>query len=80
MICGDDRSDIYFVGTLAFQPRDALGIWGQRVGKHFDGNLATKVRIGGAINLAHAAAANQRQKFIRARRVPADSEMSRGRL
>ena len=38
----------------------------QEIGQHLDRNVAMELRITGAIDLAHAARANQRDDFVRA--------------
>ena len=37
----------------------------QEIGQHFDGDVAIQLRVMGAIDLAHAARADQRDDFVR---------------
>ena len=46
---------------LAPEPGEALGIEREGVGQHLQRDVAAEVRIAGAIDLAHAAGAEQRQ-------------------
>ena len=43
----------------------SIGIAGEHVGNDFDRDLATQLRVAGAIHLAHAACAERAKHFIR---------------
>lgn len=42
-------------GRLAFEAFEAVGIFSERLGKQLDRDIATESRVGGPIDLAHAA-------------------------
>ena len=48
---------------FAVEPREALGIRGERFGQDFDRNLPPEIRVGGAVNLAHATRAKRTDDF-----------------
>ena len=49
---------------LALEPRQALEISGERVGKDLDGDLATKRRVRRSIDLPHPAFADWRGDVV----------------
>ena len=49
---------------FTLEPSEAFRIAGYRSRQHLDGDLASEVGISGAIHLAHAAAAQQRQNLV----------------
>ena len=49
---------------FAGEPRDTIGIAGQRVGQHLDGHLAIEPGVARAVHLAHAAGAKGRDDFV----------------
>ena len=49
---------------FALEPREAIGIVREGLGQHLDRDVAIQPRIARAIDLAHAARAEQRQDFI----------------
>ena len=52
---------------LALEPREAIRVGRQHRGQHFDGHVALQLRVGRAIDLAHAACANSRDDLIGAK-------------
>ena len=56
-----ERSD---GASLLLETPQAVGIGGERGGQNFDGDIASQTLIAGAINLAHAARADQRNEFV----------------
>ena len=46
---------VLYVKRFAREPRQTLGVFGERPGDYFDGDLAAELGIGGAVDLAHAA-------------------------
>ena len=51
---------------LALEPRQPLGIARERAGQDLDRDVATEPRVAGAIDLAHAAAPEQRENLVAA--------------
>jgi hypothetical protein len=52
---------------LLLETPEAVRISGQSAGEDLDGNLAPEAGVLGAINLAHAASAERREHFVRAK-------------
>ena len=46
------------------ETHEAIRIIGDRVGEDFDRDVSSEVRVGGAVDLAHATFANQRGDFV----------------
>jgi hypothetical protein len=49
---------------LAREPREALRIVRQLLGKNLEGNLAVQLRVAGAIHLAHASRTDEGNDFV----------------
>src|SRR5687767_13358980 len=49
---------------FASEPRDAIRVVGKRIGKNLDRDVAIELRIASAVDLAHAAGAEQRVDFV----------------
>ena len=58
---------------FALEPRGVVWLTRDGVGQNLNRNVAIEFRIAGAVDLAHSAAANQRQDFVVPRRVPGAS-------
>jgi hypothetical protein len=50
---------------FTFEPREPLGIVGQRFGQDFEGDVATELRVACPINLSHAARADGGEDLVR---------------
>jgi hypothetical protein len=50
---------------LALEAFEALGIAGKDIRKNLQGDFTTELRVPGAVDLAHAAHADQRDDFVR---------------
>ena len=64
-----DRGDVWMIQRrqrfcLALEPRQALEISRERVGKDLDGDLATERRVRRPIDLSHPSFANRRGHFV----------------
>jgi hypothetical protein len=57
---------------LAFEPAQPLGIVCQRRWQDLDSHIAPQLRIAGAVDLAHSAAAEQFDDLVRSKRAPVD--------
>ena len=56
------REDLGF----PFEPGEAVRVLSKRLGQDFQRDVAIQLRVAGAVDLAHAAAAEERQDLIRA--------------
>ena len=61
-----DRADAWVVqrgqqAGLALEPREAVGVCGERRRQHFEGDLAPELGVAGAIDLPHPARAQERK-------------------
>ena len=54
---------------LAFEAREAIGVFRERFGKNLERDRASEFEIPGAIDLAHASGAERRDDFVRAETV-----------
>ena len=54
---------------FALEPREPFGIGGEQIRQDFDGDVAIELRVAGAVDLAHAALADQRDDFVDAETV-----------
>ena len=52
--------------SFAFEPREPVGIAGDRIWQHFDRDVSFELAVVGAVHLAHTAATERRDDFIRA--------------
>jgi hypothetical protein len=57
------------VCALAREPRQAIGVAGERVREDLQRDVAIERRIAGAVDLPHAAFADQRRDFVDAETV-----------
>ena len=55
---------------LALEAREAIEVRDERCRQYFDGDVALQIRVVGAIHLAHAADANQRDDVVHAETGP----------
>src|SRR5262245_13297915 len=67
----EQRADVWVIqrgdrARLAIEPLTQLSIGGECFGQHLDRDGAIEPRVARAVNLPHAAAANQRQNFVSA--------------
>ena len=51
---------------FALEPREPIGVGGERLGQDLDRDVAIQLRVARAIDLAHAAGAEGRQDLVRA--------------
>ena len=51
---------------FALEPREPLGIGGERLGQDLDRDVATELRVARAIDLAHAAGPEGGEDLVRA--------------
>ena len=52
---------------FALEPREPFGIVRRTVRQDLDGDVAIELRVAGAVDLAHAARADRRDDFVRAK-------------
>jgi hypothetical protein len=50
---------------LALEPREAIGIGREARRQHLDRHIASELRIAGAVDFAHPAAAERRENLVR---------------
>src|SRR5262245_40442672 len=63
---------------FAAEPRDTFRVAGEGRGEHLQSDLATKLRVFGAIDLAHSALTDQREDFVGAVTCPGRDGHVRG--
>ncbi len=52
------------------EPRQPLGVRGECVGQHLDGDLAAQLDVARPVDLAHAARPERREDLVRAQARP----------
>ena len=49
---------------FSFEAGQSIGIAGERVGQHLDGDVASEARVAGAVDLSHATRAEDREELV----------------